>query len=300
MGTGLLNVVNQFYWEQKAASMKGQNRKGAGGQGRIPGQDGRVQSWNSIVQDKRNEAQSWNSIVQDKRNGVQSSDNRVDFGSTLFAKTMKSAESTQKTEETGATNADRYKNYLQSKYGCVLMVRDMGKDQKSFDALGAGTAGCSNVVIAPDILEKMANDPEKAAYYEGKIQDYFDSVPRYQAELSAMGHEIHSSGMVIHSDGTVTHYICGDLKPEVRARIEARVKAEQEEKANRRKMYMELGKEAAEERRQITEYYSERQAAVRALQNRVFSTDRLADTAVSPELFRVVWAAYNRVNMESV
>ncbi len=103
MGTGLLNVVNQFYWEQKVASMNGQNRKGASGQGRIPGQDGRAQSRNSKVQDKRNEVQSGN--------------NRVDFGSTLFAKTMKSVGRTQKTEETGTTNADRYKNYLQSKYG---------------------------------------------------------------------------------------------------------------------------------------------------------------------------------------
>ena len=60
------------------------------------------------------------------------------------------------------------------------------------------------------ILEKMANNPAKAAYYKEKIQNYFDSVPRYEAELSAMGYEIDSSGIVIHPDGTVTHYISGD------------------------------------------------------------------------------------------
>ena len=42
-------------------------------------------------------------------------------------------------------------------------------------------------MIASNILEQMANDQEKAAYYERKIQNYFNSVPRYQAELSAMG-----------------------------------------------------------------------------------------------------------------
>lgn len=47
-----------------------------------------------------------------------------------------------------------------------------------------------------------------------------------------MGHEIHSCGIIIHPDGTVTHYISGDLKPEVRAKIEAQIKAEREEKAN--------------------------------------------------------------------
>lgn len=155
---------------------------------------------------------------------------------------------------------DTYKEYLESRYGNV-MIQSVGKDQRSMDSLGASTSGLGNVAIAPNILEEMANNPKKAAYYEGKIQNYFDSVPRYQAELSAMGHEIHSCGIVIHPDGTVTHYICGDLKPEVRAKIEARIKAEDEEKAKRRKQYLEQGQEAAEQRRQIWETYYQKQAA---------------------------------------
>lgn len=154
-------------------------------------------------------------------------------------------ESLQGAQKTGTETADIYREYLESKYGGV-MVKSVGKDQKSMDALGASTAGTGNVVIAPNILEQMANDSNKAAYYEEKIQNYFDSLPRYQAELSAMGHEIHSSGIVIHPDGTVTHYISGDLKPEVRAKIEAKIKAEEEEKAARKKMYAEQSEEAAE------------------------------------------------------
>ena len=151
--------------------------------------------------------------------------------------------------EENSISLEEYAEYLKEKYGSV-MVKSVGKDQSSMDSLGASTSGTGNIVIAPNILEEMASNSEKAAYYEEKIRYFLDSIPRYQAELSAMGHEIHSCGIVIHPDGTVTHYISGDLKPEVRAKIEAQVKAEQEEKAKRRQQYMELSQKAAEKRRQ--------------------------------------------------
>lgn len=130
------------------------------------------------------------------------------------------------------SKSDIYRQYLKQKYGNV-MIQNVENNQKSIDKIGAGTAGMNNVVIAPNILEEMANDPKKASYYEGQIRHYFDTLPQCSAQLSLLGHEIHSSGIVIHPDGTVTHYISGDLKPEVRARIEARIKAESEEKARR-------------------------------------------------------------------
>lgn len=170
-------------------------------------------------------------------------------------------EQLQKTGDTGASSRpDAYIEYLKQRYGAGVSIQNVGKDQRSMDGIGAGTAGTGNVVIASNILEQMANDPEKAAYYEGKIQNYFNSVPRYQAELSAMGHEIHSSGIVIHPDGTVTHYTSGDLKPEVRAKIEAQIKAENEEKAKRKRQYQELGEEAAEKRKLELELAYKRQS----------------------------------------
>lgn len=141
-----------------------------------------------------------------------------------------------------------YQEYLKRRYGNV-MIQDVGKDQRSIDSIGAGTSGTGNVVIAPNILEQMVNDPQKAAYYEGKIQHYYDTLPACQAQLSLMGHEIHSSGIVIHSDGTVTHYVSGDLKPEVRARIEAQMRAEAEAKAERKRAYLRQSEEAAYLRR---------------------------------------------------
>lgn len=145
--------------------------------------------------------------------------------------------------------AKDYASYLRHNYGAVT-VQDVGSDQKSMDALGMGTAGTGNVVIASNILEQMAKEPVKAAYYEEKIQEYFRELPKIEAEISAMGHEIHSCGIVIHPDGTAHYYVTGDLKPLERAKIEARIKAEDEAKAKRRNMYFIQSKEAAERRRQ--------------------------------------------------
>ncbi|MDE7423110.1 MAG: hypothetical protein K2N51_05385 [Lachnospiraceae bacterium] len=178
-------------------------------------------------------------------------------------------------QETSASKVDAYTEYLKQRYGAGVSIQNVGKDQRSMDNIGAGTAGTGNVVIASNILEQMANDPEKAAYYEGKIQNYFNSVPRYQAELSVMGHEIHSSGIVIHPDGTVTHYISGDLKPEVRAKIEAKIKAEDEEKAKRKRRYQELSREAAEKRKLEMEIAYKRQSMTEFIADKMLETDRI-------------------------
>lgn len=198
-------------------------------------------------------------------------------------------EQLQKTGEAANTSkVDTYTEYLKQRYGAGVSIQNVGKDQSSIDRIGAGTAGTGNVVIAQNILEQMANDPEKAAYYEGKIQKYFNSVPRYQAELSAMGHEIHSSGIVIHPDGTVTHYISGDLKPEVRAKIEAKMKAEDEEKAKRKRRYQELSKEAAEKRKLEMELV---QNMTELLAKQAVDTSRVTYTT-TPEVMASAVAAY--------
>ncbi len=154
---------------------------------------------------------------------------KTDVGTFVFKDLLQGAGRTADTSKT-----ELYQEYLKQRYGNV-MIQSVGKDQQSMDSIGAATSGTGNVVIAPNILEQMVNDPKKAAYYEGKIQQYYASLPRCQAQLSLMGHEIHSSGIVIHPDGTVTHYVSGDLKPEVRARIEAQMRAEAEAKAERKR-----------------------------------------------------------------
>lgn len=196
-------------------------------------------------------------------------------------------------QKTGTSRVDTYTEYLKQKYGAGVSVQDVGKDQNSMDRIGAGTAGTGNVVIASNILEQMANDPEKAAYYEGKIQNYFDSLPRYQAELSIMGHEIHSSGIVIHPDGTVTHYISGDLKPEVRAKIEAKMKAEDEAKAKRKRQYQERSQKAAEERKRQMELLYKKQSVTDFLASHSVDTGRVI-YAATPELMSSAIMAYGQ------
>lgn len=207
-------------------------------------------------------------------------------------------EQLQKTSEAADTSkVETYRKYLEQKYGPVT-IKDVGKDQRSIDAVGSSTSGYNNVVIAPNILEQMANDPEKAAYYENKIQAGLDNFPKVQAQLSAAGFEIYSYGVGIESDGTVYTYSCGDLKPEVRAKIEAQVKAEQEEKHNRRKKYQELSQEAAEKRKLEMEITYKKQSMVEALASRLADTNRFTYTATSEVMSSAV-AAYEKNIMDA-
>ena len=164
-----------------------------------------------------------------------------------FANTLNKATSSDNVVEA-------YKNDLQSKFGCPITVASVGKDQNSMDRFAGGTAGSGNVAVAPNILEQMANDPEKAAYYEKKISDYFNyGVPKTDAFMAMIGHRKTSEGLVIHEDGTVTHYLSGEESPEKIAKFEAEQKAKREKKAKERQESIARSQEAADERRRIQE-----------------------------------------------
>ena len=170
-------------------------------------------------------------------------------------------EQLQKTGETADTSkADAYTEYLRSKYGNVR-IQNIGKDQKSLDRAGKSMSG-NDVVIAPNILEQMANDPEKAAYYEGKIDDFFEATPRLKASFAAQGLDYQPCGVVVHEDGSVT-YIggCSD-SPERVAEVNAINKAKREKEAAQRKASMERSQEAADERKEQMEIiYKQRSMA---------------------------------------
>ena len=169
---------------------------------------------------------------------------------TSFADTVKNFADTAKlTAESSSTDrTEAYKDYLKQKYGNVR-YESVGRDQKSLDRVGKGMSG-NDVIIAPNIVEEMANDPEKAAYYEGKIDDFFNAIPRLKAQHAAMGLNYTPGGVVIHEDGSVTYISgCDNDTPETRAKI----KAEQEAKRGRRQKYQELSEEAAEKSRELAE-----------------------------------------------
>ena len=200
-------------------------------------------------------------------------------------------EQLQKTGEAGISKADAYTEYLKQKYGAGVSIQNVGKDQSSIDRIGAGTAGTGNVVIASNILEQMANDPEKAAYYEKKIQEHFDSLPQTEAFMAAVGHKITSCGVVVHEDGTVTYYLSGEESPEKKAKVEAEQKAKQEKKAARRQENLKRSQEAAEKRRQEMEIAYRKQTMEEMLASRVMQTGRVT-YAGTPESLRSAGAAY--------
>ena len=179
-------------------------------------------------------------------------------------------EQLQKTGEAAdASKVEAYQKYLEQKYG-PIMVQNVDSDQKSMDSLGMGTYGMNNVVIAPNILEEMANDPGKAAHYEKIIDDFFGSQSMVKAQMAAGGFEIQSYGVVIHPDGTANYYVCGDVSPEKKAKIEAQMKAEDEAKAKRKRQYQERSRKAAEERKQQMELlYKKQSAAVAAYERNI-------------------------------
>lgn len=103
---------------------------------------------------------------------------RADTTETNFIDRLK------KTGETAdISKVDAYTEYLMSKYGNVR-IQSVGRDQQSLDRIGKSMSG-SDVVIASNILEQMANDSEKAAYYEEKIDDFFNATPGLKASFAA-------------------------------------------------------------------------------------------------------------------
>ena len=155
------------------------------------------------------------------------------------------------TNEAETSNVEAYKKHLESKYGQIT-VQSVGKDQASLQKAGSRMNG-SSVVIAPNILEDMANDPEKATYYEQKIDDFFNATPRLKAQFAAQGLNYEPCGVVIHEDGSVTYIDgCGD-SPERVAEVN-RINAEKaKKKAEQQRQYQEQTAVAAAQRRVMWE-----------------------------------------------
>ena len=217
---------------------------------------------------------------------------------TGFADTVKNFADTVKltAEGSAADRTEQYVEYLKQRYGANVMVKNIGHDQKSIDNFGASIVGYNNVAIAPNILEKMVNDPEKAAYYEQKIQKALADFPKCQAELSMMGHELHSYAVGIDENGVVHKYLTGDLKPEVRAKIEAKIRAEQAAKRKRRERYQELSEEAVEKRRELAEWQYQKQLMSDMLQKNNLITDAYYHFLSHPQMPAAAAAYANAVS----
>ena len=188
------------------------------------------------------------------------------------------------TNEAETSNVEAYKKHLESKYGQIT-VQSVGKDQASLQKAGSRMNG-SSVVIAPNILEDMANDPEKATYYEQKIDDFFNATPRLKAQFAAQGLNYEPCGVVIHEDGSVT-YIggCGD-SPERVAEVN-RINAEKaKKKAEQQRQYQEQAAVAAAQRRAMWERTAAAEALEKSFSNigDLLKTRMVSAPIVTPEI----------------
>lgn len=107
-----------------------------------------------------NSVNAYNQNYRYQQNKTTGQANHLDFNKILAAKEGDNTEKVQKPNENSVSKVDTYTEYLKAKYGNI-MIQNVGSDQKSMDSLGTGTYGMNNIVIAPNVLETMANDPKK-------------------------------------------------------------------------------------------------------------------------------------------
>ena len=183
------------------------------------------------------------------------------------------------------SNVDAYLEHLKKKYGRVT-IESIGKDQASLEKAGKRMSG-NDVVIAPNILEEMADDPKKAAYYEQKIDYFFtDVIPNGKAFAASMGLTFEPCGVVVHEDGTVT-YICGGGDSPERVAEVNRINAEKaKKKAEQQRQYQEQAAAAAAQRRAMWERTAETEALEKTFSNigDLLKTRMVSSTAVTPEV----------------
>ncbi len=224
-----------------------------------------------------------------QQNKTASQKSSVDFSSTLSAKKAESMSMSQAAEETNTSKTEVYQKYLEHKYGNVR-IENVGKDSESLDKIAKTMRG-NDVIIAPNIFEEMANDPQKAVYYEQKIDNVFAKIPEYTAYAASQGLTFESLGVIVHEDGTVTHICGGGDSPERVAEVNKINKAKREKEVAQMKENMERSMEAAKKRRTEIEILSEKQVMEEAVKNQI------ANSTVSSQIFVSAVTAYDKYFM---
>lgn len=189
-------------------------------------------------------------------------------------------------ETAETSNVDAYMEHLKKKYGRVT-IENIGKDQASLEKAGKRMSG-NDVVIAPNILNEMASDPKKAAYYEQKIDYFFtDVIPNGKAFAASIGLTFEPCGVVVHEDGTVT-YICGGGDSPERVAEVNRINAEKaKKKAEQQRQYQEQAAAAAAQRRAMWERTAKTAALEKTYSNigDLLKMRTVSAPAITPEVF---------------
>ena len=100
--------------------------------------------------------------------------------------------------------AQDYLKKLKDKYPDMdFIVSDYSSDEEA-DSLLAKGKGKYNVLITPDLLERMAADESVAAEYEGKIEQSVQDIETVKEELGEDADMIKSFNITVSSDGEVS------------------------------------------------------------------------------------------------
>lgn len=190
-------------------------------------------------------------LHQNKINRNNHTDNfNTDFKEMISKATSKTESmldaSVVKTFVNDTVDVDAYLSQLQMRFGSKISVQSMEYSKANINHIGGSTIGTGNVIIAPNILEKMASDPQARQHYEKKIQAHFDTNGEANAFMAMHGRRIVSRGVIIHPNGEVTYYCSGDYTPEEKARLEKAMKEEDEAKAKKRAEQKRLSEIAAD------------------------------------------------------
>lgn len=125
---------------------------------------------------------------------------QADFSETLRDKMTIGTSNTQKLSSTAQSYLERLKN----KYGNMdFIIADYDTDEEA-DELLANGKGEYNVLITPDLLEKMAADESVAAEYEGVIESSVNDIKTARNELGEDADMIDKFSITLNSDGTVS------------------------------------------------------------------------------------------------
>ena len=86
-----------------------------------------------------------------------------------------------------------------------FIISDYSTDEEA-DALLAKGKGEYNVLITPDLLEKMAADEEVAAEYEGIIHSSINDIKSAKEKLGEDADMIEKFGVSVNGDGEITYH----------------------------------------------------------------------------------------------
>ena len=119
------------------------------------------------------------------------------------------------TEKAGGLSqkAEAYLEKLKKKYGSMdFIIRDYSTDEEADKLLSKGK-GEYNVLITPDLLEKMADDEETAAKYEAMIDQSVEAIDGVKNGLGEDADMVDKYGVTFDADGnmSIRAMLAGDL-----------------------------------------------------------------------------------------